>query len=311
MTKEMRLATLAALVGNAVFGFSFMFSRIALSVAQPFVMLMYRFIGAFIGLNLLALWAVSSGRNAARSDGKIDSMRFSLAGRPVLPLLGLGVVQPVLYFLCESYGISMTNATFSGVIISLIPIAGMALGALVLHEKPVRAQVLYSLISIAGVVMMTMMQSAEGEIQPLGVLLLFGAVLSGVVFNIISRKISSQFSALERTYVMMLIAAVTFTALAVVTTGGDVQALLAPAASGSFLLAIGYLSIVSSIAAFLLLNYANNYLPVAKTTAFCNLTTVISLFAGVVFLGEPFGWASVAASVMIVLGVWGVQKAGT
>ena len=57
-----------------------------------------------------------------------------------------------------------------------------------------------------------------------------------------------------------------------------------------------------------MLNYANSYLPVAKTTAFCNLTTVISLFAGVVFLGEPFGPVSLAASVMIVLGIWGVQR---
>jgi len=129
MTKETRLATLAALLGNAIFGFSFMFSRIALGIAQPFVMLMYRFIGAFLGLNLLALWSVLSGRNRRQTDGRIDSMRFSLKGKPVLPLLALGVVQPVIYFLCESYGISLTNATFSGVIIALVPIVGLALGA--------------------------------------------------------------------------------------------------------------------------------------------------------------------------------------
>lgn len=309
MTKETRLATLAALLGNAIFGFSFMFSRIALGIAQPFVMLMYRFIGAFLGLNLLALWSVIRRKNGNDGGEKIDAMRFSLKGKPLLPLLALGVVQPVVYFLCESYGISLTNATFSGVIISLVPIVGLALGAVFLNEKPARAQVLYSLLSIAGVVLMTMMQSAEGEIHPLGVILLCGAVLSGVVFNIISRSISSQFSALERTYVMMFIAAVFFTVLAVVTTGADIQALLAPAASGRFMLAIGYLSIISSIVAFMMLNYANNYLPVAKTTAFCNLTTVISLFAGVIFLGEPFGVVSLIASVMIVLGVWGVQKA--
>lgn len=309
MTKETRLATIAALIGNTVFGFSFMFSRIALGIAPPFVMLMYRFIGAFLGLSILALWSVLSGRSKEQEGDKIDPMRFSLRGKPILPLLGLGIMQPVVYFLCESYGISMTNATFSGVIISLVPIAGLGLGALLLHEKPVRAQVLYSLLSITGVVMMTLMQSAEGEIQPLGVVLLCGAVLSGVSFNIISRSLSGQFSALERTYVMMLIAAVAFTALAVSSTGADIQALLMPMYSAKFMIAVGYLSIISSVVAFMLLNYANNYLPVAKTTAFCNLTTVISLFAGVIFLGEPFGWISVVSSIMIVLGVWGVQKA--
>ena len=308
MKKEIRRATLAALAGNAVFGFSFMFSRIALSIAPPFVMLMYRFLFAFAGLSLLALCSAAKKTGRAQTGEGVHSMRFDLRGRRVAPLLALGVVQPVVYFLCESYGISMTNATFSGVIIALIPIAALGLGALLLHEIPTRAQVVWSLVSIAGVVMMTLMQSAEGEIRALGVLLLFGAVLSGVVFNIISRGVSGMFSALERTWVMMATAAVCFTLLAVVTTGADLRALLAPARDARFMGAIVYLSIVSSIAAFMLLNYANNYLPVAKTTAFCNLTTVISLFAGVVFLGEPFGWVSLAASALIVLGIWGVQR---
>ncbi|MBQ7785768.1 MAG: DMT family transporter [Clostridia bacterium] len=308
MKKEMKYATAAALLGNSVFGFSFMFSRVALGIAQPFVMLMYRFIGAFLGLNLLALWSRLSGAGFKSEGEKIHFMRFDLRGRRVAPLLVLGIVQPVVYFLCESYGISLTNSTFAGVIIAVIPIAALGMGALFLNEKPTRAQVAFSLLSIAGVILMTLMQSAEGEIRPLGVVLLFGAVLSGVVFNMISRRISDRYSAFERTYVMMLIAAVSFTVLAVISTKGDMKALLAPAGNMQFIMAIVYLSIVSSVLAFLMLNYANNYLPVAKTTAFCNITTVISLFAGVVFLGEPFGLMSLLASGMIILGIWGVQK---
>ena len=75
-----------------------------------------------------------------------------------------------------------------------------------------------------------------------------------------------------------------------------------------FAAAIVYLSVLSSVVAFLLLNYASSTLPVTRTAAFCNLTTAISMFAGVVFLGEPFGAASLAASAMIILGVWQVQK---
>ena len=70
-----------------------------------------------------------------------------------------------------------------------------------------------------------------------------------------------------------------------------------------------YLSLFSSIAAFLLINFASGELTVAKTTAFCNLTTVISVLAGTVFLGEPFTLVSMAASAMIILGIWGVQRA--
>ena len=50
-----RLGMLAAILGTSIFGFSFMFSRIALAVASPYVMLMYRFVLAFATLNLLVL----------------------------------------------------------------------------------------------------------------------------------------------------------------------------------------------------------------------------------------------------------------
>ena len=85
--------------------------------------------------------------------------------------------------------------------------------------------------------------------------------------------------------------------------------LFAPLADGTFMAAMLYLSVLSSIVAFLFINFASNTLPVAKTTAFCNLTTAISMFAGVVFLYEPFGMMSLVASVMIILGVWKVQTA--
>ena len=305
MTNKTTAATLCALGGNAIFGFSFMFSRIALGVATPFVMLTYRFILAVLGLSLMAIWSINRKNPPKESE---DFMRFDLHGKPVMPLICLGVVQPVAYFFCESYGIAMTNASFSGVIIALVPIVGLILGAVCLGEKATARQALWSLASIAGVIVMTLMQSAEGEIKPLGVLLLFGAVLSGVVFNIISRRIADRFSAFERTYVMMLIAAATFTLLAVWENRTDLFALLEPMKSLPFMGAMMYLSLVSSIGAFMMLNFANNHLPVAKTTAFCNLTTVISVFAGVVFLGEPFNLIMLLSAAMIVLGVWQVQK---
>lgn len=298
--KTIFLATLAAFVGNGIFGFSFMFSRIALKTATPFTMLMYRFVLAFLALNVVALFAARSKRT--------DWLRFSLRGRAIGKLLLLGLIQPVLYFLCESYGIDMTNATVSGVIIALIPIVALAAGAVLMGERPSLMQVLFSLLSIGGVVVMTLQQSAGGAIRPLGVMLLIGAVIFGAAFNMMSRKLSADYSPLERTYVMMMVAAVAFTLLAVMENRAQPVVLLAPLQEPSFLGSMLYLSLFSSILAFMCLNYAANVLPVSKTTAFCNVTTVLSVFAGVVFLGESISLVSVIAAVVIIIGVFGVQK---
>ena len=307
MNRETRIGILGAIIGNGIFGFSFMFSRIALNAASPFVMLMYRFIIAFGMLNIVAAWSVRHAKPAA--NGGIHYLRFELKGRPVLPLVLMGLVQPVGYFLCESYGISLTNSTFAGVIIATAPLAGLFTGACLLREIPKKSQVIFSIISITGVVLMTLQQRSEGEIQPLGILLLIGAVACGTAFAVISRKLSGEFSALERTYVMMLVAAVSFTTMALIQNAGNLSALIAPVRDAGFLAAILYLGVASSIVAFMALNVATGCLPVAKTMAFCNLTTVISLFAGVIFLHEPFNMLSLFASVLIILGIWGVQRA--
>ena len=161
---------------------------------------------------------------------------------------------------------------------------------------------------ILGVIVMTLQQSASGHVQPLGIVLLVGAVVTGAAYNMMSRSISHRFSALERTYVMMLVGAAVFLALAVFETRGRGQALAAPLQNGTFMLSMIYLSLFSSILAFLCLNYAATLLPVSKTTAFCNITTVLSVFAGAVFLGDAVSVVSVIAAAVIILGVFGVQK---
>lgn len=188
-------ALMCAALGNVIFGFSFMFSRIGLKYAQPFVMLMYRFDATFL---LMCLMILILRRRAPMRDGNgIDWLRFDLRGRGILPLLGLGLIQPVGYFLCESYGISLTNATFSGVIIALVPIAAIAGSAVTLKEFPKPAQIAFSLLSIAGVILMTLEQREAGQVEALGVILLLGAVVTGAYFNVLSRKSSAKFRCLS------------------------------------------------------------------------------------------------------------------
>lgn len=293
-------ATLSALIGNSIFGFSFMFSRIALSQATPFVMLAWRFTAAFAFISILCLY--SKRKNLS------GWLRFQIPWRKSLPLFLMGIIQPVIYFLCESYGISLTNATVSGVIIAICPIVALLLGFLFMKETPSVKQVLFSILSISGVIVMTLQQSSDGTIRFLGVILLIAAVTSGATYNILTRKLSKAYSALERTYVMMLVAAVSFTLLAVFENIRDLSRIFAPAADIRFLSSILYLSLLSSILAFLLINHASTVLTVSKTTAFCNITTVLSVFAGVVFLGESITIVSLIAAAVIILGIFGVQK---
>ncbi len=291
MTKTHK-GMLAAFGGNFIFGLSFLFTKTALAYSTPSVLLALRFLLAFLVMNVLLL------------TGKI---KISLKGKPLGWLVLMGLFQPVLYFYFENYGLLYSNATFSSVMIALVPIASLIFGALFMKEIPTVLQVLCSAVSVGGVVFMALRQSAGGAITIWGILLLIGAVVSAVGFNVISRRSAGAVTAFERTYMMFLIGAVTFGGVAVVENISTPWLLVSPLTNGSFLVSLLYLGVLSSVAAFLMINYANTYLPLSRATVFSNVITVVSVFAGVVLLKETFDVYMLLATVMIVLGIAGVQ----
>ena len=110
------LSLLAALMSAVIFGMSFMFSKLALAVARPTVLLAFRFTVAVAVMTLVILLNALVGRVRGRK-----LFAFSLRGKPVYKLLLLGMVQPVAYFIFENYGILYTSSAVAGTIIAVVP----------------------------------------------------------------------------------------------------------------------------------------------------------------------------------------------
>lgn len=290
--KSTHKGMLAAFGGNFIFGLSFLFSKTALAVATPSVLLCWRFLLAFLVMNALLL------------TGKFN---VSFKGKPLGLLLLMGLFQPVLYFYFENYGLIYSNATFSSVMIALVPIASLVYGALFMRENPTILQVLCSVLSVGGVVFMALLQSAQGAITVWGVLLLVGAVVSAVGFNVISRRSAETVTAFERTYMMFLVGTVAFGGVALFENIRTPLKLITPFADSGFLVSLLYLGVLSSVCAFLMINYANTYLTLSRATVFSNVITVVSVAAGIFLLVEPFSVQIVLAAVMIIVGIAGVQ----
>ena len=70
--------------------------------------------------------------------------------------------------------------------------------------------------------------------------------------------------------------------------------------SGDFWLAVLYLGVLSSGVAYGLLNFANGHLTVSESSLFSNVTTVVSVLAGVILLKEPFSlWQMLGVAVIL------------
>lgn len=282
----------AAAMGNLIWGFSNTLTQVALYVALPSVVLSVRFLSAILVMSLLII----SGKE-----------KLNLKKPHLFLLFCLGVVE-LIYFYCESYGIMYTNVTCSGVILAASPIVSTAFAAIFIHEIPIARQVLFSIVAVAGVIMITVSEGIEGEIQPVGVLLLMGGCICSAVFRIINRKIVSIYTAFERTYMVLLVSAVSFTTAAVFGLHGDYDTLFGPIFQPAFLIPVLSLGLFSSVGANLMVNYAAEKLPVVKLSVFGTICTLCSMTGGVFFLHEPVNALSIMGVILIVTGIWQVNK---
>jgi len=283
---------IATAVCHIFWGFSFLASATALEQAGVFLLLSHRFLSAFLLMNLIVL---------------LRPGLLRLKGKRVWLLFSLGLAQPVVYFLGEQYGILHSNTVFSGVMIATIPVVSTLAAALLLREKTSAGQLLFSLLSVAGVIGIGLMNSSAGALDWIGVVCLLVAVASAAAYTLLSRGVAGEFTPFERCYMMLGIGALCFTVLAAASCGGA-GAYLAPLRSGKYLLSVLFLSVCCSVISFFLSGYSLTYLSVARESVFSNLTTFVSVAAGVALLHEPFTWTGAACCLMILLGIYGVQK---
>ena len=204
------------------------------------------------------------------------------------------------YFIFENYGILYTSSAVAGTIIAAVPVCCILMDVLVLHERVTLKQVLCALGAIGGVALISV--GGAMMVSALGMLFLVLTMLSDTLYYGISHNAAKRFTPFEMTYVMFAVGMVVFIPVALLHAGGLQSPLItAPLHSGSFWLAVLYLGLLSSVLAYGLLNFANSHLSVSETSLFSNVTTVVSVLAGVVLLKEPFSiWQMLGVAVILV-----------
>lgn len=280
-------------IGFAViFGFSFLFSKMALTYISPMALLAYRFLFAVIAFLILRL---------------THAITFKFEKRMIIIILPVIIFQPVLYFIFETYGLNYTSSGEAGLMIALIPVFVALLSALLLKEKPALLQFVFILVSVSGVIIIQAYKSLSLGSSVIGFLLLFGAVLSAAIFNITSRRASLTYQASDITYLMMIAGAITFNGIYVtdLIIKQQINLYTENLFQLNVLLPVFILGAIISTTGFFLVNYTLHHMPAHISSIYTNLSTIVALIAGMIFLQENISLYHVLGSVLIISGVYG------
>ncbi len=294
MNKE-KGALLIAICSEIIFGLSFIFIKMCVDTISVFTLLSWRSITAFTVMTICALAGI---------------VKIDLRGKNLRPLLLLSLFQPVLYFIMETLGVRYTNASESGTLLACIPIITMFFSAVFLKDKPTKQQIVFMLISVTGAVMIGTMNGFSASGGMIGYLFLLIAMCSESAYAITSQKIK-EFNSAEKTYAMITSGMVVFTGCALIEHGirGTLsEYLLLPFTDSGFLACILYLGIGCSVVAFFCANYAISIIGATRRAVFAGLATVTAIIGGVFYLGEPFSLLQGVATVLILVGAYGVNR---
>ena len=270
---------------------SYLFIKQASNIASPFAILGWRYLLAFAVMSLLAVCRI---------------IRIRLRGKNLKPLLLVALFCPVLYFIGETFGVSKTTSSETGVIIACIPVATLAASSLILKKRPAKGQTAGILITLAGVLITVFAAGASASFSMIGYALLSLAVISYALYCVFVARVT-EYTGMEITYVMLAAGAIVFILFAVTEACLDhsfSRLISLPFRDTGFLIAILYVGIGCSIMAFFLSNVAIRKIGVNRMASFAGLSTVISILAGVIFLHEAFTPWQIVGAVVILVGVY-------
>lgn len=283
----------AAAVGMTVaFGLSFVATKYALRGFEPLLLALLRF--SLAGGILWAVWRFRRGPERV-SRGELGRLAV------------LGFVSLTVYFSFENLGIARTSASEAAILIATIPLFVVILNTFTLREHNTARQWAGIALSFAGIAALVLLGGGgAGGGSLTGNLLVLAASLSAGVYSILARRLLVSRPALFVTTFQNLFGALFMLPLALAEAALVGVRYPTPRATGGLL----FLTVVCSITAYLLLNYAFRFIPASKVAVFINLTPIVAVASAYVLLGERFTPGQAAAAVVVVAGVWLTNSGG-
>ncbi|GGD81768.1 DMT family transporter [Paenibacillus nasutitermitis] len=296
--KEIRLPYFIAVLNAVIIGLSFLFAKLVLDYADPLDTLAFRFAISFLVMSV----PVAFGW-----------VKLSYRGKPIYKVLLMATLYPLAFFLLQAFGLQHASSAEGGILYAFTPVVTLMFASLFLKEVTTILQKLSIFLSVLGVVFIFVMKGSSIDLSNLtGISLLLLTCVTFAGYTVLARSLSKQFRPAEITYLMMGIGFIFFliTTFTSHASKGTLHHLFSPFTSGIFIVSILFLGVVSSLFTALMANYILSKMEASKMSVFANLSTIVSMTAGAVFLGEEVTIYHLIGSIMIIAGVIGTNRLG-
>ncbi len=267
-----------------------MFSKIGLGYSTPWDLLAFRFTASFIAIMIPVAFKWIS---------------FDFSRDKIKKIIPLALFYPLSFFALQTFGLQYLSSSEASILLASMPVFTLLLAAYFLKEQTSLLQKLSVMVSVSGVIFITVSKGASLDFSNIkGITMILLSALSFSVYSILVKKLAGKFTILEMSYVMIIISFIFFNTMSLGRhlLNGTAGSFFSPLSEPGFIAAFVYLGVLSSLVTSLLTNFALSKIDASRMCVFTNLSTVISIIAGVVFLKENIYFYHLIGSLMIIGG---------
>lgn len=210
----------------------------------------------------------------------------------------LGLLEPALAYLGDTFGLSLTSAVHGAVIGGLESGLVVLLAAVLLRESVTRPAILAIVVALGGLAVLAGVGTAAGGGTAAGDLLVAGGVLSASLYTIVAKRFHDGSDALSLT-------AWQFTVAAIVSLLVTIARWAAGSGGGTVSVAPRFWLVAVLVGAggfglsFLLFNMVIVQVDAGRAALVLNLIPVFGVASAVVFLGEGMTGRDAVGAVLI------------
>lgn len=286
-------AYLAMILQSLIIGFSFFAVKTALKSVDTFGFLAHRFTITTICVLVYSLFN--------REKFKVDKKAW-------LEIAPYSLGFPIIFFLFQTIGLKTISSSESGIIYAITPILAFIASKILLNETSNFKQTLFMILSVLGVVFINAMNGFNfGYDSLVGVFFTVISATSFALYNVFIRKISKKYNPYQIAKVVIICGCIAFNIVyfGTLMKSGDLHLYLKPFSSTEFLISILFLSILSSFLTIILTNFSLANLDATTVSLFQNVSTVVSIISGVIFLSEKLYYYHYIGIIAILIGTIG------
>lgn len=281
------LKYLPGLIVALIWGSTFVISKSILAIGiTPIQLIFCRFVLAYIALCLMCP----------------KPYKMSLS-RTELKLFLIGLTGGSLYFFLEYNGLKLSCATNVGLICATVPIVTAFAFIILKMMKLTRKFIIGSLVALMGVICVILNGIFELDINPIGDLVTFGAVVSWSIYSVLLSVMPKDITELQITRRLFFYGVITIVPLLF----GEDKSLLSAEIWGSMkwthISAILYLGLVASGASLWLWNVSFTKIGAIKTNNFLYLLPIVSASASAIFYSNEITLWIVIGTLLIFSGL--------